>query len=439
MEQEKEKDGNYALNTLRDIWKYDPIRLLDLGNTFQVLLTQNKPEKDEVARATSNFEKEVEGIRRPISHTLADATRLLPDIIAFAAGPGYAAVKQAVTKNSAKKLGKEVAEKLVEETSSEAADAFRKSLFLPKDLKDKAGKKWVRELYENEDAMKRVAGKDLKADEIKAIKKSLPSSIEEKIAKQNDNLDEITDDMQQMVMSLHEVFDNMKWDDPFYKQKAQAIEELVIQNGFEDVNTLAKYKNFIAHASDLEPARVQRIIDNLDALPVGHRARQYSEYAADDILKNIPKQKTDKWAKTKEVGKDVLNPLHTGFAGIDASSKIASGLGKNAKELIVRDKELEMKPDYWTLGSEPTPVSDFIASVFNVDFDDPARFNKKDIDAFFEFLEDIGTIEPGIKDKWTPRQKVSVMREMMSDKDYGPYIKEEWAKSKYRESLKQGE
>ena len=33
---EQEKDGNYALNTWKDIWKYDPARLLDLGNDFQI-------------------------------------------------------------------------------------------------------------------------------------------------------------------------------------------------------------------------------------------------------------------------------------------------------------------------------------------------------------------------------------------------------------------
>lgn len=435
MEQEKEKDGNYALNTLKDIWKYDPARLLDLGNTFQVLLTQKDPKTNEEVRAITNFEKLTEDSRRPIKHTLADAARLLPDIITLASGPGYAAIKQTVTKNSAKKLGKEVAEKLVAETSSEAADAFNKSLFLPKELKNKAGKRWVRELYENEDAMKRIAGRDLKADEVKAIKKSLLGSIEEKIVKQNDNLDEIADDMQQMVVSLHEMFNNTKWDDPFYKQKAQAIQELVIQNGFDDVDTLAKYKNFIARESGLGKDRVQRIIDNLDALPAGHRARAELEYAADDILKNIPKQKTDKWSKVKEVGKDVFNPVHTGLVGADALAATANSLGKNAKELVTRNKGLEMKPDYWTLGSEPTPVSDFIASVFNVDFDDPARFNKKDIDVFFDFLEDEGAIEPGIKDKWSPRQKVSVMREMLSNKYYGPFIKGRWAKSKHKQDL----
>jgi len=83
----------------------------------------------------------------------------------------------------------------------------------------------------------------------------------------------------------------------------------------------------------------------------------------------------------------------------------------------------------------PTPLFDFIASLFNVDFNDPARFNKKDIDTFFDFLEDAGYIEPGIKDKWTPRQKVSVMREILSDKLINKRVKEKWAESKYKENL----
>ena len=96
---------------------------------------------------------------------------------------------------------------------------------------------------------------------------------------------------------------------------------------------------------------------------------------------------------------------------------------------------IEINPNYWTKGSKPTPVSDFIASIFNVDFDDPARFNKKDIDTFFEFLEDAGYIEPGIKDKWTARQKVSVMRELLSDEILGQYVKEKWANSEHKKNL----
>ena len=94
MEQEK-KDGNYSLNTFKDIWKYDRARLLDLGNIAQVLISQNKPEIDEESRALSNFEKLTEDIPRPISHTLVDASRILPDIITLATGPAIATGKKA--------------------------------------------------------------------------------------------------------------------------------------------------------------------------------------------------------------------------------------------------------------------------------------------------------------------------------------------------------
>lgn len=445
MEQEK-KDGNYALNTLKDIWKYDPVRLLDLGNTLQVLLSQNNPKTNEEVRATSNFEKEVEGVRRPVSHTLTEAIRLVPDIITLASGPGYAAIKQTVTKNSAKKLGKGVAEKLVRETSSEAADAFSKSLFLPKGLKDKAGKKWVRELYENEEAMKRIAGRDLKTDEIKAIRNALPDSIKKKIDAQNVELSDVASDRYQIMFDLQQMKDydlgfgdtyytrKFKDTDPFYKKKLKAFEDLVVKNGLDDAEKLAEYRNFIAHNTGVDRDGVQRIIDNLDAVPIGHRSDTASEYVADSILESIPKHRKidNKWTKAKEVGKDTFNPVHTAFIGADALAATANSLGKNAKERHIRSNGLEMKPDYYTRGSEPTPVSDFLASMFNVDFDDPARFNERDINYFFKFLEKEGIIEPGIKDKWTPRQKVSVMRELLREDGLNEIVKNKWLKSDIR-------
>ena len=432
MEEEK-KDGNYALNTWQDIWKYDKARLLDLGNDFQVWISQDKPEIDEESRAITSFEKLTEDRPRPIKHTLVDAVRVLPDIITLASGPVYAAAKQAVVKGSAKKLGKEVAEKLVKETASEVADTFSKSLLLPKNLKNKAGKKWARDLYENEAAMRRIVGRDLKADELRAIKNALPESIEKKVAKQNSRLAEVDDDRFQIMVALRQMFENTdRKMDPFYEKKLKAFQDLVVDNGLDDAKKLAEYKNFIARESGLSRDRVQRIIDNLDAIPAGYRSNVSSEYTADSILKNIPKQKIDKMTKFKEVSKDTFNPVHTAVAGLGVGRKAAESVLGTAKESVIKGNGIVMKPNYWTLGSEPTPASDFFASMFNVDFDDPARFNKKDIDAFFDFLEDIGTIEPGIKDKWTPRQKVSVLREMMDDKEYGSYIKKRWANSKHK-------
>ena len=400
MEQEEKKDGDYALNTLKDIWKYDPARLLDLGNDFQVGISQNKPEIDEEARAISNFEKLTEDRRRPISHTLTDATRLLPDIIALA-GPTLLKVgAKAIGKKAAKEATKGVAKTLVNRGTSDAAQAFSKSKFLPRDEKVMAGKKWVRDLLENKNSMEVVANKKLSDNEVKAIRKNIKKFATQKIDTYNADVDKLKD----------------------------VLKRLNIKEKFDTKDDLVKYLSTNKKSLGLTDTEYKNLIKNIDVLPDAKISHSHLN--------------PDRIGELKE-GKNVLENIselkpgriHSSLLGADATAKLAdASVNKAGKINFQTNKELEMKPDYWTLGSEPTPVSDFIASVFNVDFDDPARFNKKDIDAFFEFLEDIGTIEPGIKDKWTPRQKVSVLREMMSDKEYGPYIKERWANSKHKKN-----
>ena len=408
MEQEEKKDGDYALNTLKDIGKYDWPRLLDLGNFVQVAISQNKPEIDEEARAISNFEKLTEDRRRPISHTLVDATRLLPDIIALAGPALWKAGVKAIGKKAAKETGSKVARKIVGENTSDIAQAFNNSKLLQRDAKDTAAKRWVRNLYENKEAMNRAAGRNLSEDEIKAVRNELPNVVTEKIKKYNADVDK-------------------------YKSVEKGVED-AIHYGID--STSKRYFSIQELTRKLTKDEMKTLLKNIAELPEYDKSASFSHINVDRILKGIPKEKHD---VVKNVVKDVL---FEGAKGLGAPLTVAdltikgadAGINKAAKVNFQTNKELEMKPDYWTLGSEPTPVSDFIASVFNVDFDDPARFNKKDIDAFFEFLEDIGTIEPGIKDKWTPRQKVSVLREMMSDKEYGSYIKERWANSNHKKN-----
>ena len=409
MEQEEKKDGDYALNTFKDIRKYDPARLLDLGNFFQVLISQNKPEIDEEARAISNFEKLTEDRRRPVSHTLVDATRLLPDIIALATGPGVAAAKKAIGKKAAENVGSKVAKKIVNENTSDIAQAFNKSKLLSRDAKDTAAKKWVRNLYENKEAMNRVAGRNLSEDEIKAVRNELPNAVTEKIKEYNAGVDKYK---------------------PIGRDGKKVLGEINFMNEFLH-NAKRGYGDLRFFTRD----ELNTLAKNLAELPEYNKNTSFSHINVDRILKGIPKEKhnavKDVLSDVIEVTKSLGAPIPTAIKTLKAAD---AGINKAGKINFQTNKELEMKPDYWTLGSEPTPVSDFIASVFNVDFDDPARFNKKDIDAFFEFLEDIGTIEPGIKDKWTPRQKVSVLREMMSDKEYGSYIKERWANSNHKKN-----
>lgn len=408
MEQEEKKDGDYALNTLKDIWKYDPTRLLDLGNDFQVLISQNKPEIDEERRASSNFEKLTEDRRRPVSHTLVDATRLLPDIIALA---GPALVKKgvkAVSNAAAKNVGSKVAKKIVNENTSDIAQAFNNSKLLSRDVKDTAAKRWVRNLYENKEAMNRVAGRNLSEDEIKAVRNELPNAVAEKIKKYNEGVDK-------------------------YKSVEKGVED-AIHYGID--STSKRYYSIKELTRKLTKDEMKTLLKNIAELPEYDKSASFSHINVDRILKGIPKEKHN---VVKDVVKDVLFEGAKGLGApltvADLTIKGADALNDSIKSKLKPNNELEIKPDYYTRGSMPTPVSDFIASMFNVDFNDPARFNKKDIDTFFEFLEDAGYIEPGIKDKWTPRQKVSVMREILSDEVIGERVKEKWANSEHKKNL----
>ena len=401
MEQEEKKDGDYALNTFEDIKKYDPARLIDLGNLAQVLISQNKPEIDEEARAISNFEKLTEDRRRPVSHTLVDATRLLPDIIALAGPALVKGAAKAISKGVTKKATKGVAEKLVREGTSDAAKALSKSKFLPRDDKVTAGRKWVRDLLENKDAMERVAGKKLSDKEVEAIRKNIKEFVPHKIDTYNADVDKLKD----------------------------VLKRLNIKGKFDTKDDLVKYLSTNKKSLGLTDTEYKNLIKNIDVLPDAKISNAH--LPVDRIIEKDMKMSTP----LENIRELKPGRIHSSLLGADATAKVAdASVNKAGKINFQTNKELEMKPDYWTLGSEPTPVSDFIASVFNVDFDDPTRFNKKDIDAFFEFLEDIGTIEPGIKDKWTPRQKVSVLRELMSDKEYGSYIKERWANSNHKKN-----
>ena len=402
MEQEEKKDGDYALNTLKDIWKYDPTRLIDLGNDLQVLISQNKPENNEEARASSNFEKLTEDRPRPVSHTLVDATRLLPDIIALAGPTLLKAGAKAIGKKAAKETGAKVAKKLVAENTTDIAQAFNNSKFLKRDDKDIVAKRWVRNLYENKEAMNRVAGRNLSEDEIKAVRNELPNAITKKINFYNKDVDELGTTAKYVNL---------------VKKSTPDIRRRLYEYGYGELTDYNRRK----------------LAKNLAELPEYDRRISVSHINPDRILKEIPKEKHN---IVKDVLFEGVKGLGEPLTVADATLKAAdAGLNKVGKVNFQTNKELEMKPYYYTRGSMPTPVSDFIASMFNVDFNDPARFNKRDIDAFFDFLEDAGYIEEGIEDKWTPRQKVSVMREILSDETINDLVKVGWAESEQKENL----
>lgn len=410
MEQEK-KDGNYSLNTLKDIWKYDPLRLLDLGNIVQLGISNNKPGLNEEARAITNFEKLTEDRPRPVSHTLIDASRVLPDIAMLIAGPIITTGKKIAGKKAVEELGENVAKTLVREKTNDGAKDLTKSLLLTRDDKDMAAKAWIRKLWENKEAMNRAAGKNLTDKEISAVRNAIPD-----VAKPELDL-------------LNNKVDNFK----VYLKNEEELSKLSPVDVFTKLATSEEFRKKYSKSYNLTQKELDTLMSNLKELGEAGKSASFSHYNADRILKGIPKEKHGIIKDTLLANiKSLTTPVST---GVNIFKLAEAGIHDVGKTSFETNKKLEMRPDYWTRGSEPTPVSDFFASVFNVDFDDPARFNKKDIDTFFEFLEDVGTIEPGIKDKWTPRQKISVMRELVKDDVYGPFIKRKWAESEHKKNL----
>ena len=402
MEQEEKKDGNYALSNWKDIWKYDPTRLLDLGNDFQVAISKNKPELNEEARASSNFEKLTEDKPRPISHTLVDATRLLPDIILLAAPALVKSGAKAITKGATKG----VAKKLVNEGTSDAAKALSKSKFLSRDDKVMAGKKWVRDLIENKDAMERVAGKKLSDKEVEGIRKNIKEFVPHKIDTYNADVDKLKD----------------------------VFKRLNIKEKFDTKEDLVKYLSTNKKSLGLTDTEYKNLIKNIDVLPDAKISNAH--LPVDRIIEKEKKMSTPIKNILENIRELAPGKIHSALVGADTAMKVGdAAINDVLKPNLQSRPTIEINPNYWTKGSKPTPISDFIASIFNVDFDDPARFNKKDIDTFFEFLEDAGYIEPGIKDKWTARQKVSVMRELLSDETAGQYVKDKWAESEHKKNL----
>ena len=319
--EEKEKDGDYALNTFKDIWKYDPTRMLDLGNDFQVLLCRNKAEIDEERRASSNSEKLTEDGPRPISHTLVDASRVVPDI-AFLLGPalvkgGSKAIGKAVGKAVTKGATKDVAKKLVNEGTSDAAKVLSKSKFLPRDEKVMAGKKWVRDLLENKDAMERVAGKKLSDKEVEGIRKNIKEFVPHKIDAYNADVDKLKD----------------------------VLKRLNIKEKFNTKDDLVKYLSTNKKSLGLTDTEYKNLIKNIDVLPDAKISKAH--LPVDRIIEKDRKIFTP----LENISELAPGHIHSSLIGADATLKAAdAGINKMGKVNFQTNKELEMKQDYWTRG-----------------------------------------------------------------------------------------
>jgi hypothetical protein len=411
-EEKYTKNYPYALNTFEDIWKYDKARLLDLGNDFQVLLSQKDEDRNEEARARSNFQKMVEGERRPFSHTMTDAARLLPDVIAYLVGGGIKAGAKVVGKSMAKKPAKKIARKLVNEETSDVAQAFAKSKLLHGVDKGQALKAWQRSMFENKEAMERIAGRKLSDDEIDAIRKATEEFVSKKVRKHNVDTTE------------------------YYKVYRRAFPK-----GKPTKEEMLKYFSENRDSLDLNGRQYRDFMKNLDNLP------SYETAHMAHLILNKPGK--DKLFDAKDLGmlavKSLWNPVSGTRVGIKGGEAAMESL-KTLSETDGKAPTPVIKHKYDYSGAEPTPVKDFVLGMIDRDLNDPARYNERDIEAIMSMFKEKGFFEKArgldgqekdyyVVDTWTPRQKISWLRERLSDKESAKLIKKYWLQSEQRKEL----
>lgn len=467
IENSSEWARNEFINDPRAISQY--LDVLDFGNGAQKLTNKvfkNSP--NETQRAASNFDKVVEGKHRPASHNLVDITRVIPDLLALV-GPSL--LKTAI-KAGGKGITKKIGEKAVKET---AVNVIRNTPIdevgthlTTRDAKRRIQTKWISDLMSDDNIRKFAKRKDIdptsvrnviiesKDDNIKEALHSKINGLNKRIDNDMDLLKELkikymTDSMKKAMLSEIDDINKPVNIKAFNNLKIKYMDDNIItlnklgglsdetKEGIVEVSKNLPTKKLI-DAMEANPKeyvevlgsptnRYVRMLQELKNNPVPSGAH-YQDWYTSKVLSRYPIQK-DK-LKAKDFISKAPTAVAVGFVkGADAfDSSIDSGIEKatalSEDDIFkLRDNGLRMGNNYYYGGTLPTPVKDVIFSILGMDYNDPARFNEKDVEGFIKFLVDIGQVDPKAVKKLSPRQKVGLMRNIMKT-DRADFIRSKW-------------
>lgn len=451
------KSNEYAMDTFDEVLKNDPLRILDIGNDTQILLGKAGA-PSETERATSNFEKEVEGKSRPLSHTLTDASRILPDallsLINFAKNGGVGASKRLIAVNKSKPNSETaiaaqnaIASTFIKAGKDATVADVQRSLLEPNTLSAWAKTMGVNEAALEKELMKPNNYRKIAEKRAAAVFRTKRLNWRNKL-KYNPGLTKVGNEVYRLedgVKSKEELIDAISpdklrdamYDDTlFYNSRiAKKLKESPefndgILEAFESDEALDFYRDYLK-----THYRAGRNIDEVINARKGLSSVLDDEIAkmSDKIVKRLEDEKAlIAYKKANNISDDDVRKAVETFARREVVDELFGHTALRAAKAL-GNKELEenagtIKPNYYTKGLEQDPVMNFIASMFDRDMDDPARFNQKEVDAYWEFLKDAGRVDPKINP--SARQKVSVMRGITKDQ---PELIEMWKdkKSKY--------
>ena len=415
-----EKDNEYALDTLEETAKKDPLRLLDVENDTQMLLSKlGAPSETE--RARSNYNKLVYNEPRPVTHHLTEFIgRLLPNLAAVG---GAKVVK--LTGSALKKGGKDFVKKLATAKLKKAAlKKAQKGL----GTEDKTLIKSLTSLFTNDPQRVRdfidiyeKNGLKTMADKIRAFDTTIDGVIHSRFkkipggltTKYNTILNDVPALSKQTNIPEDEIIKAIKReaDRAYKKPKFEKLN--FVDNKLDDMrNNPDLYKGLTDEETDiLFKNRKDKFLDI-------EKSTAFFNTGLDNVV----------YATGDELVPDIIKkaPKFFGKAAAAEAKLHAPRLADLVHDKVFYQKPVEKEFKRYTFDKQPDthPVLDLIGDIIGVDYYNPNRWNKEDVEWFLNRAYEKGLFSNKDWTRWTPRQKVLKMKEIVQSPMAANFMKE---------------
>jgi hypothetical protein len=426
---------DWAKDTVSEVAKEDPLRLIDLENDTQMLLSKIPGAPSETDRAINNYRSMVFDEPKPaVDHLIEGTGRILPTLATAGASLGVSALNKAMKKGS-KNLAKKLLTPIKNSIKTKYAEkAFKKHVNEQlKDLEKKYGKTTIQTLNEkyfknvkkpldefDEFALKlSPAGKTNRNalnDITDVYRNSIDNFVREKISKYEGSAEDRYFKLMTQKDDLAKVLNT----------DSQTIEEAIKRvAGEEDVAEQVQKLNFrydIDRDVKANP-EVYKNVPEKDYSKVWEERKIADEnlmsssnkFFDEDI--NIAHQPISQEELNKaadELGLSIKGNLKNlgnysiAKAGKNTFQSLPNTLRPNKEEPEFKNKTFDKEPDT----SLPKTLLQSLADVIGFDWRNPNRFNSEDIEYFLMRAQEEGLLSNDNWKNWSARQQVEKVDEI---------------------------
>lgn len=413
-----EKDNEYALDTLEETAKKDPLRLLDVENDTQMALSKlGAPSETE--RARSNYNKLVYNEPRPVTHHLTEFIgRLLPNLVAVG---GAKVVK--LTGSALKKGGKDFVKKLA--TAKLKRAALKKA---QKGIETEKNKTLITSLLKDNPQTVR--------DFIDIYEKNGLKTMADKIRPFDTTIDGVIHSrLKNMPGDLTTKYNTILNDVPALSKQTKIPEDEIVKAIKREADRAFKEPklrelNFrdskFADMRD-NPGLYKGLTDEETDILFKNRKDKYFDIEKSTAFFNTGLDNVV-YATGDELVPDIIKKAPKFFrkAGAAEFNLHAPRIADLVHDKVFYQKPVEKEFKRYTFDKQPDthPVLDLIGDIIGVDYYNPNRWNKEDVEWFLNKAYEKGLFSNKDWTRWTPRQKVLKMKEIVQSPMAANFMKE---------------